>query len=396
MMILKRRQFQWTHWTSSIALTLPRSLDWAYAVADKRDLRIDLLRGFAVWVMIVDHFGGTSWLYLITGNNSFFVSGAEAFVFISGLVVGMVYGGIALKQGLRAAQVKAWGRAWTLYKLTVCLTLSFALFSKFFVLPWADDLRIDNPIIWLLQVVILQRTFYLADVILMYTFLMFASCGALWLLAKNRARLLLAVSLTIWLAFQLAPASVALPWHIEGNGTFNLAAWQLLFMVALVIGYRRDAIVQKLARLPRVPYFILASVALIWLVMVYNTHGAFLTTLMPNIDVDAWMRLLFLKSALAPGRLIASLIVFQFAYLTATLFWKPIGASLGWILMPLGQNALYCYTMHVCLISVAHILFYCVPGLSSNGTLNTSLQLLTVVLIWAMIQNKFLFKIVPR
>ena len=84
---------------------LPRSitLDWSYAALDKRDLRLDLLRGFAVMVMVIDHFGGSSWLYLITGGNNFFVSGAEAFVFISGFVVGMVYGGIALKQGLKTA-----------------------------------------------------------------------------------------------------------------------------------------------------------------------------------------------------------------------------------------------------------------------------------------------------
>ena len=89
--------------------TLPRALnlDWAYAIADKRDLRLDLLRGFAVFAMVVDHFGGSSWLYFITGGNTFFVSAAEAFVFLSGLVVGMIYGGSALKEGLRVAQIKA-------------------------------------------------------------------------------------------------------------------------------------------------------------------------------------------------------------------------------------------------------------------------------------------------
>ena len=44
----------------------------------KRDLRVDLLRGFCVFVMIVDHVGGeTSWLYGLTGGNHFFVSAAE-------------------------------------------------------------------------------------------------------------------------------------------------------------------------------------------------------------------------------------------------------------------------------------------------------------------------------
>ncbi len=120
--------------------TLPRSIlmDWAYPAADKRDLRLDLLRGFAVVVMVVDHVGGSSWLYLITGGNAFFVSGAEAFIFISGLVVGMVYGAMALKQGIWVAQKKALERAWTLYRLTVVLTLLFAAFSLYGGLEWAQ------------------------------------------------------------------------------------------------------------------------------------------------------------------------------------------------------------------------------------------------------------------
>src|SRR5512142_1735630 len=104
-------------------------LSWHYPVREKRDLRLDLLRGFAVLVMVVDHFGGSSWLYLITGNNNFFTSGAEAFVLISGMVVGMVYGAIARRDGLKAAVLKALERAWTLYKLTVVLTVLFAVVS---------------------------------------------------------------------------------------------------------------------------------------------------------------------------------------------------------------------------------------------------------------------------
>lgn len=385
-------------WELPNVFAFPRSLhlDWAYAVADKRDLRIDLLRGFAVFVMIVDHFGGASWLYLITGNNSFFVSGAEAFVFISGLVVGMVYGGIALKQSLRVAQVKALERAWTLYKLTIALTFIFAIVSKFFVLPWADAFRIDNPFTWLLDVVTLHRTFYLADVMLMYTFLMICAAGALWLLVHQRTGVLLALSFAAWLAFQIAPADVNLPWRIEGNGTFNLAAWQLLFFVAMVLGYHRDAVAKQLSQIPRAPYLLLSGLTMVVLVNLYHTNGAFLTALDPNIDVDAAMRFLFLKGALAPGRLIAGLIVFQFAYLAATTLWQPIWALFGWLLMPLGQNALYSYTMHVFIISIAHITFHFFPTVPTMGTLNTALQLLTILLIWVMIQKKFLFNIVPR
>jgi hypothetical protein len=105
----------------------------------------------------------------------------------------------------------------------------------------------------------------------------------------------------------------------------------------------------------------------------------------------------FLKSALAPGRLIASFIVFQFAYLAATLFWKPIWTGLGWLLLPLGQNSLYSYTMHVVVIGLFYTLLPHLPGhILEMGTLNTAVQLMFVLLLWAMIQRQFLFKVVPR
>ncbi|MDE3088121.1 MAG: OpgC domain-containing protein, partial [Chloroflexota bacterium] len=209
--------------------TLPRAihLDWAYAATDKRDLRIDLLRGFAVFAMVANHFGGASWLYLVTGGNTFFVSAAEAFIFISGLTVGMVYGAIALKEGLRAAQVKALKRAFTLYKLAVALTLIFASISLLFKLPWAGDLEVGDPLVFLFNVVALRQTMYLTDIPLMYTFLMLAAPVGLWLLFKRRTGWLLAGSTALWLTFQLAPAQAQVPWPIIGNTTFNLAAWQL-------------------------------------------------------------------------------------------------------------------------------------------------------------------------
>jgi hypothetical protein len=377
--------------------TLPRPihLDWSYATAGTRDLRLDLLRGFAVFVMVVDHFGGASWLYYITGNNSFFVSGAEAFVFISGLVVGMVYGGIALKQGLRAAQTKALERAWDLYKLTVVLTLLFGTVSLLLGLPWAKELHITNPLMFVIDVVTLRQTFYLSDVMLMYALLMAMAAGALWLLIKNRTGWLLAASGTAWLAFQLF--QIQLPWQIAGNDTFNLAAWQLLFFLAMALGYHRDALSQRLSRLPRGAYFVLSATTLLWLVQLHDTNGALLNGWMPNANFDALMQTLFAKSAVAPGRLVASFIVFQFAYLAATLFWKPIGAALGWLLLPLGQNALYAYTMHVGIVGLGRAALMYLPGnLAMVGTINTSLQLLAILAIWWMIQRQFLFKIVPR
>lgn len=371
--------------------------EWSYPAADKRDLRLDVLRGFAVVVMVVDHMGGSSWLYLLTGGNSFFVSGAEAFIFISGLVVGMVYGGIALKQGLRAAQLKALQRGWTLYKLTVVLTLLFAAFSMAFNLDWAHDLTIGNPLQFAWNVVTLHETMYFTDIPLLYTFLMLLAAGGLALLYYRKTALLLALSAGGWLAFQLVPAQAQLPWAIDGNTTFHLAAWQFLFFAAMALGYHRERITAFLRQLPRWPYLVFSGLLVVWLVRLYDTQGAWLGHLFPGLDTHAFLSEFFLKSALAPGRLLASVILFQFAYLAATLFWKPIWTLLGWLLMPLGQNSLYSYTMHVVVVGLFYGALPYLPGhVLTMGTLNTSLQLLVVLLLWAMIQKRFLFSVVPR
>jgi hypothetical protein len=378
---------------------LPRSIaqNWAYAAFDKRDLRLDLLRGFAVFAMVANHFGGASWLYLITGGNTFFVSAAEAFIFISGLTVGIVYGAIALKEGLRAAQIKAFKRALTLYKLAVALTLVFASISLLFKLPWSNEIQIDNPLLFLFNVATLRQTMYLTDIPLLYTLLMLAAPVGLWLLSKGRTLLLLAASGALWLAFQLFPAQAQVPWPILGNTTFNLAAWQLLFFVAMAIGFHRDALAKRLSTLPRLPYFFFAGLLLVWMMQLSATQGALLARWLPGLDTQSFMSEFFLKSSLAPGRLIASAILFQFAFLATTILWKPIAVTLGWLLLPLGQNALYGYTMHVVIIGLFYVALPFLPGnITAIGTINTTLQLSVILAIWAMIQRRFLFQVVPR
>ncbi|MDE3092023.1 MAG: OpgC domain-containing protein, partial [Chloroflexota bacterium] len=167
--------------------------------------------------------------------------------------------------------------------------------------------------------------------------------------------------------------------------------------VAMAIGYHRDALTRKLSQRPRLPYFLFVGALLVWLMQLNATQGALLARLVPGLNTYAVMSDLFLKNSLAAGRLVASAIVFQFAFLAATLLWKPIATVLGWLLLPLGQNALYTYTMHVAIIGLFYAALPYLPGhITTSGTINTSLQLLVILAIWAMVQRQFLFRIIPR
>ena len=392
----------------AVAIALPRSLpqvvaliraaieSWRYPLAEKRDLRLDFLRGFAVLVMIVDHFGGASWLYLITGNNSFFTSGAEAFVLISGMVVGIVYGSIAIKEGLRAAVGKAFQRAWTLYRLTVVMTLALAVISDFFQLPWAKGVDLSDPLAFTINVILFRQTYYLADIPLMYTMLMAFAPVGLWLLRQNHTRLLLIGSFLIWTLFQYLNALQIEIAPIVGNTTFHPAAWQLLFFWAMAFGYHRSAIYARLSTVPKWPYFLFSTMLFVWLLHLYTTEVKVLARLYPGIDMAAVVHELFNKSTVAPGRILATVITFQFAYLLCTFFWKPIWAVVGWFFLPLGQNSLYSYTMHVVIIGLFYVALPYLPGIQEMGTLNTALQLGVLFFLWWLIRRQFAFDIVPR
>ena len=153
---------------------------WRYAQEGTRDLRLDLLRGYAVFAMAVDHIGGGTALHLLTGGNRFFVSAAEAFVFISGVTVGMVYG----RYPLRIAVRRSLGRAWTLYAIAVWLGLAFAAGAALLGLSKGAAFDADAAR-FIRDVVLLKRTFYLVDVMLLYAFLMAVAPVALWLVKRG-------------------------------------------------------------------------------------------------------------------------------------------------------------------------------------------------------------------
>ena len=123
-----------------------------YLSHEGRDLRLDLIRGYFVFAMIIDHVRGDSPLYLLTGGNRFFTSAAEGFILISGLVTGLVYRRIIKREGMSAGLLKVLRRALTLYLLTVGVTLLFSLFSEITYMPWATGVNFSDPLGFVISV----------------------------------------------------------------------------------------------------------------------------------------------------------------------------------------------------------------------------------------------------
>src|SRR5206468_11414401 len=77
----------------------------------ERELRLDLFRGLALWLIFIDHLP-PSLLTWFTLRNYGFSDATEIFIFISGYTAAFVYGRAMLESGFVVATARVLRRAW--------------------------------------------------------------------------------------------------------------------------------------------------------------------------------------------------------------------------------------------------------------------------------------------
>jgi len=336
---------------------------------------------------VVDHVAGASVLYGFTGGNRFYTSAAEAFIFISGLVMGLVYRRLIHRNGLGASLERAVQRSVTLYLLAVTLTLFFVPLSELLRLKWAQGIAFNDPSAFIVSVLTLHQTYYLVDIPLLYALLLAAAPLALAMLAQGRWAVVLAASWLLWGLYQFFPAQAAFPWPIEGNHLFFFAPWQVFFFTGLVLGWHHSELSERLAGFPRRAALAASSVGFAALVALY----LIVEKLAPDVQLFL-LEAVFSKADVRPGRLVASVVVFAFFYLLVAEAWRPLSRGLGWLMLPLGQSALYAYAAHVALVIPLQWLADALAAQGiAVGASNVGVQVVALAGIWLLIKGRVLF-----
>ncbi|ELY2911253.1 OpgC domain-containing protein, partial [Cronobacter sakazakii] len=104
--------------TASVASTRdipPVRVSWRYVAADRRDLRIDLMRGIALVMMVVAHTEVMSIFNILTWERFGLTTGAEGFVILAGFMLGMLNRQRLQKAVLLTVGWTLWRRAWKIY-----------------------------------------------------------------------------------------------------------------------------------------------------------------------------------------------------------------------------------------------------------------------------------------
>jgi hypothetical protein len=200
-----------------------------------RDLRLDLFRGLALWLIFLDHIPSNmvSWA---TIRNYGFSDATEIFVFISGYTAAFVYGREMDNRGFVVASARILKRVWQIYVAHIFLFVVYmaeiAYVASSFDNPlYSEEMGILNflkqPDVTMIQAMLLKFKPANMDVLPLYIVLLGGFPPMLWLL-KRSLTLGLAASAALYVA--TLSFDWALPAYPNGTWFFNPMAWQLLFV----------------------------------------------------------------------------------------------------------------------------------------------------------------------
>jgi hypothetical protein len=328
-------------------------------VPTERDLRLDLFRGIALWLIFLDHIpsNAVSW---ITIRNYGFSDATEIFVFISGYTAAFVYGRAMQQHGFIVAAARVLRRAWQIYVAHVFLFAIYLAEIAYVVHSFDNPLYTEemgiinflrNPDVTILQALALKFKPVNMDILPLYIVLLLFFPPMLWLLLRTP-------SVALVVSASLYAAAWYFEWNLaaypDGTWAFNPFAWQLLFVFGswcALGGSQRLArwINAPVLRVLAIAYLIFAlCIAMTWYfpnLAIYVPHAvgqAIYPIDKTNLDV---LRILHF---------------FSLAVITVWLVphgWSKLRSPVFWPAIVCGQHSLETFCLGVFLSFAGHFVF---------------------------------------
>lgn len=338
----------------------------AQTTKTKRILAFDLIRGFFLLVIMIDHIELYPNLFdMFTGKGRLWVSAAEGFFFLSGLLIGMMYKR-RLHLGMKFIFKKMWARAAQLYLAGVGLTFLFLLWVELTNHAPIKDV-LPNPLPWrhiIEQSLLMRFTYGWADFLVRFAILMLVAPFVFYLVAKGKW----------WLAL----AGIFGAWAFRGQG-FTLA-WQLIFNSGIIIGFYWERIEQWFGQLSnrrqkeiKISFltaallsFSLSYASVFALSLMFHAWGwGVLPPALQHVAFTwGWLNHGIWNYAdkwtMGPVRVVLFFVWSPVLYWLVRRYEQPISRYSRGVLEMLGRNSLFVYTTHAFIVFTLRM--YVVPA----------------------------------
>ncbi len=365
----------------------------------RRIHELDLLRGFFICVIILDHlqFWPSPFQYL-TGQGRLWASAAEGFFLISGLLVGYLRVFKGSHTPLRILTKKLLSRAAMLYMWGVLIT--FVAIAVASLLPGdgsriprlPDSTQVESLLTYIGQVL---STNFVGDWIYflrLYAIMLALTPLFIWLIRKKLWWVAILSSLTIYassLFFGINEAAMQ---------------WQVLFFGAALVGWKLDSIIGWFSKRPVLKRsFVIGSIGLMlstFILSYFMVHGwSYVESPKPHaltretyISIRTNIDPLFSNNPMAPLRIMLAFTWFA-GLLSLFHLLKPwLLKWLDWLLLPFGTASLTAY----CLQALVLPFFVTLVSVTSNFWLNGLISALVLLGFLVLMKIPAVRRVLPR
>jgi len=336
---------------------------------------LDYLRGFFILIIIVDHLWRWPNIFeFVSGRGELWVSAAEGFVIISGLLVGYVRGRKGLKKSFGEVSKKLITRGVMLYIWAIVTTVLLAFVSWYFSFKSSVAFIPYAPYDWtslLHDTITLTYAHTLTHFLYLYAiFLVLAPC-IIWLLRRG-----------LWWAGIIVSSCLWVYGYIH---TIEWMQWQMLFYLPAIGGFYLDQMIALLRRTPK---------QIIWActIIVIGSIAWSAITILPTTPGTYQQIGAFQREPLGIGRILLS---FAWFAALAWVFHKSLALlekSIGWLLLPIGTRSLTAYIAHSLPLMLLSLF---IPPTTGFWT-NSFLAAVAIIITWAIVIIPGINRIIPR
>lgn len=339
-----------------------------------RDTAIDFTRGVCIISMVIAHIAGGSTLYALS-HSLIWVDGSMGFVFLAGVVLGMVRKRTTRRYGARATVVKTLQRTWMIYVIHVLVTLLALAVGTTATNNGSVSAETYGWPVSILRTLILALNPPLS-ILGLWVVLLLVGAAALYMLSKGQGALMLSLSLAVYAFGKVLPFGTALP----GQGSdqaFQVTAWQFLFCLGLYIGWAWHTERVQAFMSSRI---VLAAAAVLTVACAVLAHLTYRAGAVSG-NGEAFLVDAFNKLDLGPAAIVYALAVALIIYKAAR--WAN-RTKIAPALKPVALLGSYSLDSYV-ISTVAAIILPAALGYPETGTLAQALSLAVICacLVWA-------------
>jgi hypothetical protein len=380
-------------------LSLPPGVNPEIAVArvpaPSRDPALDVLRGWAIVLMVVNHTGPVTRVSTIA-HFTWYVTAANWFVALSGVVLGMVGARRLAKSGPWETYRKLLLRARTIWLVHCVLMFAVLIIhettGRIHNVPSVRESGGWLNVLWMVPSLRLTSNEFL-NVLPMYVILLAFTPVAMEFLRRRKAVWLMLLSFTLYCLAQKYPEWGRLADPVSGKRVFNLEAWQLVYVVGLVVGFYRDRITNELWPRHR-GWFMPVCIAIFAFIFVFaqlqRPTFAWLGCSVPAAAPFFWGKL-----TAAPGQTVYFFVTLVVGYFFVNKMLESGHSHIRKALIQLegiGRFSLYCFLIHIAIAVGASA----VESQSWPLWTQEILTLLAVCAVCMMVKYQVLARYIPN